>query len=169
MRMRAGFTLIELMIVVSIIAIIAAIAIPSLLRARISANEASAISSLRTLSSAQISFQAGCYQDADSDGVGDYGTLAQLQNPDGAAGVPGYIAGVPGYIDETLASGVKQGYNFTMNVVAGGGGNPPTFSCNADPQSAQSGRRTFFIDESGVLRFESNGAAATAASPPVGA
>ena len=162
MRMRAGFTLIELMIVVSIIAIIAAIAIPSLLRARISANEASAISSLRTLSSAQISFQAGCYQDADSDGVGYYGTLAQLQNPDGAAGVPGYI-------DETLASGVKQGYNFTMNVVAGGGGNPPTFSCNADPQSAQSGRRTFFIDESGVLRFESNGAAATAASPPVGA
>ncbi len=162
MRLNAGFTLIELMIVVAIIAIIAAIAIPSLLRARISANEASAISSMRTLSSAQISFQAGCYQDADNDGVGDYGTLAQLMNPDGAAGVPGYI-------DETLGAGSKQGYNFTMNVVPGGGGLPPTYSCNGDPQNPQSGRRTFFIDESGVLRFETSGAAATAASPPVGA
>ncbi|MGI6461068.1 MAG: type II secretion system protein [Candidatus Hydrogenedentales bacterium] len=162
MRTRAGFTLVELMIVIAIIAIIAAIAIPSLMRARISANEGSAISSMRTLSSAQISFQAACYQDQDGDGIGDFGTLAQLQDPDGAAGVPGFI-------DEALGSGSKQGYNFVMNPVAGGGGDPPTFSCNADPQSAQTGRRTFFVDESGVLRFETSGASATASSPPVGA
>ena len=70
--------------------------------------------------------------------------------------------------DETLAAGVKQGYNFTMNPVAGGGGLPTTYTCNADPQSPQSGRRTFFLDETGVLRFENTGAAATAASPPIG-
>jgi len=161
MQKKAGFTLVELMIVIAIIAIIAAIAIPSLMRAHITANEGATISAMRTLSSAQISFQAGCYQDANGDGVGDYGTLAQLEDPDGAGGVPGYI-------DETLASGSKQGYNFTMNPVAGGGGMPPTYTCNADPQSPQTGRRTFFMDESGVIRFESTGVAATAASSPVG-
>ena len=158
---KAGFTLVELMIVIAIIAIIAAIAIPSLIRARITANESAAISAMRTLSSAQISFQAGCYQDASGDGVGDYGTLAQLEDPDG-------VGGVPGFIDEMLASGSKQGYSFTMIPVAGGGGMPPTYTCNADPQAPQTGRRTFFMDETGVIRFENTGAPATAASPPVG-
>ena len=161
MQKKAGFTLVELMIVIAIIAIIAAIAIPSLLRARITANEGAAIAAMRTLSSAQVSFQAGCYVDASGDGVGDYGTLAQLHEPDAASGVSGFI-------DETLASGSKQGYSFTMNPVPGGDGSPPTYTCNADPQSPQTGRRTFFVDESGVIRFDSMGAAATAASPPVG-
>jgi prepilin-type N-terminal cleavage/methylation domain-containing protein len=161
MKKNLGFTLIELMIVVAIIAIIAAIAIPSLLRSRMSANEAGAIGSLRTISAGEVSFQAACYQDADGDGVGDYGTLAQLENPDG-------VAGVPGYIDEVLAAGSKHGYSFNLVAVAGGAGAPPTYTCNADPQSPQSGRRTFFLDESGVIRFENTGAAATANSTPLG-
>jgi type IV pilus assembly protein PilA len=161
MKKNLGFTLIELMIVVAIIAIIAAIAIPSLLRSRMSANEAGAIGSLRTISSGEVSFQAACYQDADNDGVGDYGTLEQLQDPDGAAGVPGYI-------DEVLAAGSKHGYAFAVVTVAGGGGTPPTYTCNADPQSPQSGRRTFFLDESGVIRFDNTGASATAGSTPLG-
>ncbi|HOD51226.1 MAG TPA: prepilin-type N-terminal cleavage/methylation domain-containing protein, partial [Candidatus Hydrogenedentes bacterium] len=98
MKKNLGFTLIELMIVVAIIAIIAAIAIPSLLRSRMSANEAGAIGSLRTISAGEVSFQAACYQDANGDGTGDYGTLAQLLSPDA-------VAGVPGYIDEVLAAG----------------------------------------------------------------
>ncbi|HQE84703.1 MAG TPA: prepilin-type N-terminal cleavage/methylation domain-containing protein [Candidatus Hydrogenedentes bacterium] len=161
MKKNLGFTLIELMIVVAIIAIIAAIAIPSLLRSRMSANEAGAIGSLRTISAGEVSFQAACYQDANGDGTGDYGTLAQLLSPDA-------VAGVPGYIDEVLAAGVKHGYNFVLNTVAGGAAAPATYTCNADPQSPQSGRRTFFLDESGVIRFENTGAAATAASTPLG-
>jgi len=73
-----GFTLIELMIVVAIIAIIAAIAIPSLLRARISANEGSAIGSLRTLSTSQSQCQANCAIDQDCDGTGEYGVFNEL-------------------------------------------------------------------------------------------
>jgi prepilin-type N-terminal cleavage/methylation domain-containing protein len=161
MKKNSGFTLIELMIVVAIIAIIAAIAIPSLLRSRMSANEAGAIGSLRTISAGEVSFQAACYQDADGDGVGDYGTLPQLLNPDG-------VAGVPGYIDEVLAAGQKHGYVFTLNSVAGGAGVPASYTCNGDPLSPQSGRRTFFLDESGVIRFENTGAPATVASTPLG-
>ncbi len=72
---KRGFTLIELMIVVAVIAIIAAIAIPNLLRSRMSANEASAAGSMRTLSTAEASFQAAGFVDSDGNGEGDYGTL----------------------------------------------------------------------------------------------
>jgi prepilin-type N-terminal cleavage/methylation domain-containing protein len=81
---EAGFTLIELMIVTAVIAIIAAIAVPNLLSARLSANEAAAIATLKNLSSAQAQVQAAGAIDANNNGAGEYGYFAELS---GAVGV----------------------------------------------------------------------------------
>jgi prepilin-type N-terminal cleavage/methylation domain-containing protein len=158
---RQGFTLVELMVVVAIIAIIAAIAIPNLVRSRMTANEAQALGSVHTISTAEAQFQAAGFVDADSDGRGDYGTLAQLANPDGAG------ATAP-FLDSVLGGGAKGGYTYAVTVTLGAGVVPPAYFCIASPTTAgQSGFRRFYVDESGVIRFTANGTVPTAASPPM--
>ena len=161
MKKDSGFTLIELMIVVAIIAIIAAIAIPNLLRSRMSANEAGAAGAMRTLSTGEVAFQTAAFVDADNDGVGDYGTLAQLADPDGAGATPPFI-------DNVLGGGNKHGYVFTATITNGSPTQVPAYTITAAPASAgRTGYRQYFCDESGVIRFTADGSAATVASPPL--
>jgi prepilin-type N-terminal cleavage/methylation domain-containing protein len=131
---RRGFTLIELMIVIAIIAIIAGIAIPNLLQSRKGANEAAAVGGLRTLFQAEEMFRD---EDMDHDGVLEYATSFQTLVVHGAL------------IDQTLATGTKQGYVYSILEA-----DQFAFQATASPVSpGQSGDRYFFIDDSGALRF----------------
>jgi type IV pilus assembly protein PilA len=152
MRKQSGFSLIELLIVVAIILIIAAIAIPNLLRSRIAANEASAVGSIRTINTAEVTY-ASTYPD-----IG----FVPLTNLGGAGGT----AAGAGLIDSVLANGAKSGYSFAVTPANAVNNANTTYSTVGDPSSTQTGTRHFYSDQSGVIRYDST-AQATANSNPL--
>jgi type IV pilus assembly protein PilA len=160
-RKQKGFSLIELLIVVMIILVIAAIAIPNLLRSRMSANEASAISSMRTIITSEIVYST-TYT------VGFSGDLLSLSDG-GTSGscVPPAIPASSSacLIDPLLASGTKSGYLFKY-VPGGGSGINSSYTLNADPVSSGSGQRHFYTDATHVLRVNAT-TVASLSDPPL--
>jgi len=157
-RSTRGFSLIELLLVVTIILVIAAIAIPRFLRSKMVANETSAVASLRTLATVQISYDS-TYK------VGYAPSLPALGPP--AGGTPPTAANA-GLIDVVLAGGVKSGYVFTYTPTdANGDGQMDAFIITAAPFApGQTGDRFFYMDQSNVIRYNV-GAAATGSSTPI--
>ena len=165
MKNQKGFTLIELLIVVAIIGIIAAIAIPSLLRARVSANEAATLGDIRTLISAQAAYQSA------NSGYYD-GALSCLNEPSNGACIPSYPAIAPTFLDSQLASqGTKSGYNRSFQsgaviapaVAASSPTSTALYRYDATPTNiGQTGVRGFAADFSGRICFTTDGVSVAA-------
>ena len=154
-----GFSLIELLIVVAIILIIAAIAIPNLLRSRIAANQASAVGSLRTLNTAEVTYSS-------TFNVGFSVDMASLAPPSGTANPTSTAAGL---IDSVLALGSKSGYSFTYSPGASDStGRLNTYSITAVPITSSTGTNFYYTDQSGVIRQNSTTTAASTDSPIAG-
>jgi type IV pilus assembly protein PilA len=156
MQKSKGFSLIELLIVVAIILIIAAIAIPNLLRARIAANESSAAASVRTITTGMVTYQTAYPT------VGYASTIASLGTGGVNAACPGAVQATACIIDSQLASGTKSGYGF---VAAGQGAVPSTtFVASANPLTLNvTGIKGLCSTEDGVARFVTPGTTAGAA------
>jgi type IV pilus assembly protein PilA len=144
-RRERGFSLIELLIVVAIIGIIAAIAIPNLLKNQQAARETAALAEVGTIGKSQLLYSL-------TKGKGKFGSLSDL--------------GTQGIIDGTLASGTKGGYIFTSQA-AGGEGLPSMFDTTAKPGSVGTfgtGNRSFYSNETMVV-YEAEGGEPPTATP----
>jgi len=153
-----GFSLIELLIVVAIILIIAAIAIPNFMRSRIAANQASAVGSLRQYNTAEVTY-------ASTFNIGYTVALSYLGPV--IAGQPTSLGA--GLVDSLLASGVKSGYVFVYSSsVADPDGKVNAYQITATPTGSASGTIYYFTDQSGVIRQNATAVAGSTDSPIAG-